>query len=321
MAGGIVSESVVSLQEKAFATRQAHFDHRIYFFAPGLKHFETEEFRQQTPQAFRPISLTGSACALQCEHCQSKILDSMIPLDQKEGLFALCRRLAERGTQGVLISGGSQPNGQVPLRKYLPDIARVKQELGLRVMVHCGVVDEETACGLKDAGVDGVMLDIIGAEETIRQVYHLDLTPADFERSLAILARYGHSMRPHIILGLHFGRFLGEHQALEMIARYPVDVLVLVILTPLVGTPMQGIQPPSVKQIKAFFGRARLRLPRTPIMLGCARPLGRHKMAVDRAAIDFGLNGLAYPAEGLVAYARQRGLEPVFRENSCSCGF
>ncbi|RMG68525.1 MAG: radical SAM protein [Calditrichaeota bacterium] len=321
MAGGIVSEQVEALQAEAFATRQAHFDNRIYFFAPGLKHFETEEFRQQTPQAFRPISLTGSACALQCEHCKSKILEPMIPLDQKEGLLALCRRLAERGTRGVLISGGSQPNGQVPLRKYLPEISRVKQELGLRVMVHCGVVDEDTARGLRDAGVDGVMLDIIGAEETIRQVYHLDLTPGDFERSLAALARYGHSIRPHIILGLHFGRFLGEEQALEMIARYPVDVLVLVILTPLVGTPMQGVEPPAVELIANFFGQARLRMPHTPIMLGCARPLGDHKTAVDRAAIDYGLNGLAYPAEGMVRYARNMGLEPVFRENSCSCGF
>jgi len=36
------------------------------------------------------------------------------------------------------------------------------------------------------------------------------------------------------------------------------------------------------------------------------------------AAIDHGLNGIAYPAEGMVAYARQRGLEPSFYEYCCS---
>jgi hypothetical protein len=53
-------------------------------------------------------------------------------------------------------------------------------------------------------------------------------------------------------------------------------------------------------------------------MLGCARPLGEAKAEIDRAAIDAGLNGIAYPAEGIVSYARTRGLEPAFL-NAC-CG-
>ena len=35
-------------------------------------------------------------------------------------------------------------------------------------------------------------------------------------------------------------------------------------------------------------------------------------------AIDHGLNGIAYPAEGSVAYARSRGLEPRFYDYCCS---
>ena len=53
-------------------------------------------------------------------------------------------------------------------------------------------------------------------------------------------------------------------------------------------------------------------------MLGCARPLGEMKTAVDRLAIDAGFNGIAYPAEGIVNYAEQRGLTPEF-VNAC-CG-
>ena len=52
-------------------------------------------------------------------------------------------------------------------------------------------------------------------------------------------------------------------------------------------------------------------------MLGCARPLGRIKADIDRAAIDAGLNGIAYPAEGIVAYARERGLTPKFVDACC----
>ena len=59
-------------------------------------------------------------------------------------------------------------------------------------------------------------------------------------------------------------------------------------------------------------------MPTTPVMLGCARPLGALKVEIDRLAVDAGLNGIAYPAEGIVAYARDRGLEPTF-VNAC-CG-
>jgi uncharacterized radical SAM superfamily protein len=41
-------------------------------------------------------------------------------------------------------------------------------------------------------------------------------------------------------------------------------------------------------------------------------------MKIDRAAVDAGLNGIAYPAEGVVDYARKKGLTPEF-VNAC-CG-
>ena len=42
------------------------------------------------------------------------------------------------------------------------------------------------------------------------------------------------------------------------------------------------------------------------------------KKDVDRLAIEAGLNGIAYPAEGTLSYARQHGLEPEII-NAC-CG-
>jgi hypothetical protein len=81
---------------------------------------------------------------------------------------------------------------------------------------------------------------------------------------------------------------------------------------------MAGVEPPSLEEIGGFFEVARKMLPATPVMLGCARPMGRLKRDIDRLAVDAGLNGIAYPAEGVVAYARQQGLEPNF-VNAC-CG-
>ena len=310
----------ISTHTRSFKVRQAHFGNEITFHAPGLKSYTIEGFEQKKPNAFLPISLTGGGCALACDHCDSKILEPMIPLDPKEGLYALCERLAKGGTEAVLVSGGSQRNGQVPFMKHINDIVRIKKELGLKVMVHTGLVDERMAKGLRDAEVDGVALDIIGSNETIKKVYHLNSTVEDYDYSLKILADYGLSIRPHIILGLHYGKFLGEYQALEMIRKYPVHALILVIFMPLQGTLMQKVTPPPTTEVSAFFHRSRLVMPDTKILVGCARPSGEYKKIVDLAAVDAGFNGIAYPAEGVIEYARAKGLIPKFFENSCSCG-
>lgn len=154
----------------------------IHFHAPGLRRYETSEYRPDETTRFVAISVTGTACALACDHCQMKVLQGMLPLPRREGgLFDLCAELAARGARGVLVSGGCDRHGRVPLRPHLADLKRVRRELGLVVRVHTGLLDEETAAGLAEVGVDGAMIDVIGADETIREVYHLDATVADYE--------------------------------------------------------------------------------------------------------------------------------------------
>ena len=288
----------------------------IHFYAPGLKRYRTAEYAGQDPGRFVSISVTGAECALQCDHCQSRVLEGMRAL-RGRSLYELCAEAAGRGARGVLVSGGCDRQGRVPLLRHLPDLRRARVELGLSIRVHPGLPDEATAAGLGPVGVDGAMLDVIGAEETIREVYHLDVGVAEYEAALGRLARYGVPLVPHIILGLHYGTMLGEWHALEMIARHRPKLLVLVVLMPLSATPMAGLSPPPTEEIGAFFETARRRLPETPIMLGCARPLGPEKPAIDRRAVDADLDGIAYPAEGVVAYAASRGRAPRFHDACC----
>ncbi len=232
--------------DELLAGRIAEFGTGIEFYAPGLKRWESSEWKPKQPKQFLPVSVTGTACALQCEHCKTKVLEGMITVTRETDLFATAQRLQEQGTKGLLVSGGSQKHGGVPLMPHIEAMRRVREELGMRVVVHSGVVSPTLADGLADAGVDAVMLDIIGAEETIRDVYHLDLTPEDFDRALGLLAARGLRIIPHIVIGLHYGQLLGEWHALEMIRRHPVSTLILVVLTPLVGTPMGKLDPPPV---------------------------------------------------------------------------
>ena len=307
------------------ATRSAGMLHRlqrfggaIEFYAPGLKRWQTKEWIPEKANRFLPVSVTGTACALQCDHCKTSVLKGMMTVSPQAGLFELARGVRAQGTEGILVSGGSTRSGRVPLEPHLADMRRIRDELGMRVIVHSGVVTPDLANGLAQAGVEGVMLDVIGAPETLREVYHLDLEVEDFERSIALLAEQGLRIIPHIVLGLHYGRMLGEWKALEMIRRHPVSTLILVVLTPLVGTPMESIPPPPLEDVVGFFAHARAAMPDTRINLGCGRPMGAMKVALDKAAVDQGLNGIAYPAEGIVDYARASGLAPGFFEYCCS---
>lgn len=301
-----------------FQIRRDNFDDSFEFYAPGLKSWQTKEWKPTNPKRFLPISVTGSACALNCDHCQTKVLQGMVSVKMGENLYQVASKLKEQGSQGLLVSGGSTKGGGVPLERHLRHVPRIKEELGMTVIAHSGVVSPSLAAALADSGVDGVMLDIIGADETIRDVYHLDLTVNDFDKSLALLCEASMRVIPHIILGLHYGQFLGEYRALEMIAKYPVSTLIIVILTPLISTPMENVIPPSVEEVSKFFGDSRTYMPSTRINLGCARPMGDVKTELDHAAIDLGLNGMAYPSEGAISYAASKGLHPKLFEWCCS---
>jgi uncharacterized radical SAM superfamily protein len=124
-----------------------------------------------------------------------------------------------------------------------------------------------------------------------------------------------------VVVGLHYGRILGEYNALEIISGYDIASLVLVVLTPLCNTPMAEVTPPGIEEMKSIFAAARRMFPTTPILLGCARPGGKYRLQLDKLALDMGINGIAYPAEGVVQYASERGLNPVFSEYCCSFVF
>lgn len=301
-----------------FAIRTRHFGDVMDFYAPGLKEWSTPEWKPVNPARFLPVSVTGSACALSCDHCQTKVLSGMAGIPAGESLFDVAARMKAGGSEGLLVSGGSTRAGGVPLTPHLTDVPRIRDELGMKVIVHSGVVSPALADRLAAAGVDGVMLDIIGADETISEVYHLDLTTADFKQSLAVLADNGLRIIPHIVLGLHYGKFLGEYHALDMVTEFPVSTLILVVLVPLLGTPMAHLPPPATEDVTSFFALAREAAPEIPVNLGCARPMGAVKVDLDQAAVDLGLNGIAYPADGVIGYAESKGITANRYEYCCS---
>ncbi len=301
---------------EAWAVRETHFPPVLKLAAPGAKRYEMGGFCNN-PDRFTAISLTGQACALRCEHCQGQLLESMYPAPTPQALRDLADELVARGCQGVLLSGGADHEGHVPLDGHLEAIAYLKSR-GLKVIVHTGLVDNATARGLKTAGVDQVLADVIGDEETIRQVYHLDKKPQDYAATLAVLKEVGLAIAPHIVVGLHFGQIRGELAALEMITTAEPEAIILVVLNPLPGTPMARFPAPSAEAVGRLAAVARILNPERPISLGCARPPGPAKGRMEHLAIAAGINALAYPSEMSIAYARSLALRIEWAEMCCS---
>jgi uncharacterized radical SAM superfamily protein len=202
--------------------------------------------------------------------------------------------------------------------EFIPTIKRAKDELGIDIVVHTGIVYPETAKALGEAGIDGAMLDIIGSDETLRQIYHLDKSVDIFDDSMSYLEDYGVPYMPHIIAGLHYGELIGEANAIKMIAKHEPNSVVVVAFMPLDRTPMQDITPASPMDIARVILATRLAIPEKPLILGCARPLGEHRRITDKLAIDAGVNGIAYPSDEGYEYAEEKGFTLSFADQCCS---
>ncbi|WP_425802879.1 radical SAM protein [Desulfitobacterium sp. Sab5] len=305
----------ISAVKEAWEIRQ-RFKPEIWFSAPGAKHYENRYYANHH-HSFVNISVTGEACACRCDHCNGKLLQSMVGTPTPLEMRRVVDQLLDKDCRGILVSGGANSQGEVPLLAFMDSIAYASQK-GLKVLVHSGIISRETALGLKAAGVDQVLLDVIGDQDTIHQVYHLNQRPEDYLRAMLFCREADLNIAPHVVIGLHYGQIRGEMKALEMIREAWPETIVLVILTPSCGTAMEGLQPPNLADVGEVIAKARLTNPNIPITLGCARPSGQYKRQVEILAVDCGVNGMAYPDEETVIYARSKGLQTMFTEECCS---
>ncbi len=292
-------------------------DRSIRFSTPTFKEYESSELSGCGKNSFPAFSITAGGCALNCDHCQKKILEPMIPavkpehLDQKVRDMVLLQNL-----QGFLLSGGSNKHNEIKYERYLPVVEKLKHDFPhLQVAIHTALLDEAAARRMEAAGVDSAMMDVIGAQETINEVYKLDRPVADFEATLAALTSTRLKVTPHIVVGLHYGEILGEANALDIVSRYDVHALVLVVIMPFYAKP-GTFKTPSTSDVGRIFLEARNRLPDKQVLLGCARPPGMHKRITDAYAVMAGLDGIAFPADGAVATCAAIG-RPFSQEHAC----
>jgi hypothetical protein len=289
----------------------------IRFSTPTFKDYASTELAGCAKNSFPSFSITAGACGLNCDHCRAEILKPMLPATSPAMLDQKVRHLvATQDLQGFLLSGGSNRRNEIPYERYYPVVEQLKRDFpDMKIAIHTALTDERGARAMASAGVDTAMMDVIGADETIREVYHLDRPVEDFESTLAALCATSMEVSPHIVIGLHYGRILGEPNALDIVSRHAVNALVLVVVMPFYAKP--GLYAvPDTSDVGGIFLAARQRLAGRQVLLGCARPPGLHKRVTDTYAVMAGLDGIAFPADGAVAVASAIG-RPFHQEHAC----
>jgi uncharacterized radical SAM superfamily protein len=274
---------------------------------------------------FPSISLSGGACALDCRHCAGVYLRDMHPAATPEELVSLCERLRGKGARGVLLSGGCDANGRLlNLAEMMEAIGQVR-DMGLIIKLHTGLVDKGLAREIANAGVDIASQEMVGDASTIGHVFGIRAAPEDYLATLKSLQDAGvPHVCPHVCVGLHDGRLMGEKRALEMLSEIDISTLAIIVLRPTKGTALESAKPPTGEMVAEVVSHARRLFPHTKLVLGSLRPRGSETMvglekrlAIERAAVDSGVDGIELPhASTLEEMKKKGGRREILRVDS-----
>lgn len=267
---------------------------------------------------FPSISISGTICARNCQHCNKKYLKPMIPAVTPKKFSEICTQLKNKGADGILISGGcDSKGGLLNLQKFLPAIKSVKKETEFIIKLHTGFVNKKLAAKIADAGVDIASLEVVGSDDSIQEIFGLNAKVQDYADTLVNLEAAGiKHIAPHIAVGLHYGRLNGEFRALELIhdSIHP-SAIVIIVFIPTKGTDMENIPAPSGDDIGKVVKSAKKLFPKTPIILGAMRPRSSARNSknnkirydIEKCAVDNGITGIEMPSLATIEYIRKRG--------------
>ncbi|MHA1683111.1 MAG: radical SAM protein [Promethearchaeota archaeon] len=288
---------------------------------------ETNTFFGKTITSYIPgrqfpaISITGHSCDLNCLHCQDKYLHGMIPVTTPRGLEEELQKIHDSGGTGALISGGSSRDGIVPMERFYPVLKKVKKETELSLNVHTGLIGRRDAERLFDTGIDKISLDLIGDDRTAREIYGLDRGVRDYKNVLSGLMNAGFTAEhiiPHVCIGLHWGRVMGEYNVLEYISGLHPRLIVFIVIIPPKANDAFAMVPPE--DVGRVISTARIIYPETELSLGCMRPGGLIRFQYDKQAFMSGINRIALPTSPLKKLLELEGFLLKLEENCCAIG-
>ena len=255
-------------------------------------------------KSFPALSVTGGECALNCTHCRKLFLQNMIPTPTPGSLGETCLSLWQKNVEGVLVSGGCDAEGRVPL--FFDTLGEIRKTTGLILNVHSGFVDEKNLSRLKIANPHYVSFDI-PTTHALRNVYGINRRSEDYVQSLFLLKESGFAAVPHVCLGMNED-FVEEREILKRISRIS-DKVVLTVVFGARGTDFENTRLNSEEIIDIFrFARPLFKT----VNLGCMRP--RIRKIEEEALI---LDGIVQPTQWVRRKAQELHLQVREKKTCC----
>lgn len=252
-------------------------------------------------RGFHGVSVTGSRCDLQCPHCMGVPLSSMADVSVPGTLTAIARSIAGQGGTGLLLSGGCDSQGCVPLAQYCDEISAIKKTTQLLINAHVGYADPDDLSRLVDAGIDSFSVNFPLSDRFGEEYLQVGNALERYRITVDTLRTLGsRRVVPHILTGLATKE--EEMAGLQFLADEGTDRLVIIAFTPLSGTPLEASRPTNEERIVWFVEHAREHLPDARIVLGCMRPRGY--VAAETRLMRDTVDGIVLPAP-----AAERALE------------
>jgi len=259
------------------------------------------------PKRTEPVSITGNGCALSCAHCNGHYLEHM------SDVFHIKGDGEGKGICSYLVSGGCNEEGTVPLADNLSLLRELSNKH--RIVAHTGLMGTRDAEAIAPF-VDSASFNLIGDDATIRKVYGLQKTVDDFMDSYRSVREHVKTF-PHITIGLHGGRIVGEYRAVDMLSEAGCDALVFNVFIPTTGTVFASAKPPPIHEALDVITYAKIQLKDSKIYIGCMRPGGSYRNEFDPVCVDVGVDRIVMPSRSARKLAQEMGLDIFYKEECC----
>jgi uncharacterized radical SAM superfamily protein len=233
----------------------------------------------------------------------------MMNAEDASSLRDIIDRLTADGGTGLLISGGCDINGTVPIIKEIDGIAYASRS-GLKVNVHTGFISRRDAERLVEAGADAFSVDIHQDPAVIKDVLNLDVPVSAYSDLLDDIMSAGGRPVPHLTAGF------GMHDLMmsaELVRSKGLSEVVLLALVPAKGTVTEHTlisEDAVISALDILTGMG------FDVTLGCMRP--RIHRSLEIRCIEKGVRRIANPSRNTISWAKGKGME-IIEKRTCCC--
>ncbi|MEM4586637.1 MAG: radical SAM protein [Desulfurococcaceae archaeon] len=225
---------------------------------------------------FPAISITGDSCSLNCIFCKRRFIKNMLSADNPNTLSKLLDKLVKKGVRGVLISGGFNRDGYLPIEPYLPVIKHVKKKYDLVVCIHTGLPNAKIIDEISFVEVDVIDYEFTLDQEYVSEMRGLGRNIDDYIEVMDYMLQNKLKVVPHVPMGFT-NNYDAVLKAINYLSKRNVDNIVFVVNVDSKNPQLQNL-------VLNVLGYARENFSRE-ISLGCMRPYWLKK-TIDKIVIE-----------------------------------